>query len=203
MEVTNNNMDYVAKLQSFGIFLVVLGHGNPFTSADITPAYLNWLHSIIYSFHMPLFMFISGLLFFYTNKNREFEYGKFILKKVRRLLVPYLIISTCAFFPKSLLQGFAQRSVDVSVEGYLMSLVYPSENPIIFFLVFTQFVLHIHGCAGHSKSGWPKPGYYAARFRDTANRTELAERIRYTAFRDWWRRSVLRVLLSRLLSRSI
>ena len=41
-----------------GIFLVTLGHGN-LVSVE--------LNTFIYSFHMPLFFILSGILFKYRN----------------------------------------------------------------------------------------------------------------------------------------
>ena len=41
----------------------------------------------IYLFHMPAFMFISG----YTANPGKYSFGKFFLKKVRRILVPYVV----------------------------------------------------------------------------------------------------------------
>lgn len=71
---------YIDIAKGIAIFLVVLGHtyrGN---------IVQNWL----YSFHMPLFFFISGWL--YEGKN-NFEDGfpKFVLKRTRRLLIPYFV----------------------------------------------------------------------------------------------------------------
>lgn len=87
-------------LQCFGILLVVLGH-----SGENIPYLTKW----IYSFHMPLFIFISGYLLDYTSKNGiiKINYVNFIKKKIIRLLVPYLVISSLAYIPKYLLGKFA------------------------------------------------------------------------------------------------
>lgn len=67
-------------LQAIGIILVVLGHkGGISLFTDWFPAY---------SFHMPLFIFISGY-FYKTNSDKNII--DFILKKVRNLLIPYFI----------------------------------------------------------------------------------------------------------------
>lgn len=52
----------IAFLQVFGILLVVLGHS---TNNGGIPFLSKW----IYSFHMPLFIFISGFLFYLTTKD--------------------------------------------------------------------------------------------------------------------------------------
>ncbi|ROT03695.1 hypothetical protein ED388_12660 [Muribaculaceae bacterium Isolate-007 (NCI)] len=51
-------MGYIDCLKGFAIFLVVLGHVvQNYNLMD------SWIFRIIYSFHMPLFMFMSGYCF--------------------------------------------------------------------------------------------------------------------------------------------
>lgn len=59
---------YVDFLKGVAIALVVLGHSVQVLTEDF---YNDWLFNAIYSFHMPLFMFLSG--FFYNNNigNKE------------------------------------------------------------------------------------------------------------------------------------
>lgn len=55
-----NRIDYIDRMKGLAIFLVVLGHVYMFSfnkSESVLP-------SIIGSFHMPLFMFLSGLVSF-------------------------------------------------------------------------------------------------------------------------------------------
>ncbi|MGN0479143.1 MAG: acyltransferase family protein, partial [Hominenteromicrobium sp.] len=68
-------------LSAFGIIFVVLGH----VKCNIL-AFDNWLP--YYAFHMPLFAFISG--YFYKSEN-EHAPAKYILKKVRTLLLPFFV----------------------------------------------------------------------------------------------------------------
>lgn len=113
-------------LQTFGILLVVLGH-----SGEDIPYLSKW----IYSFHMPLFMFISGYLLSLTNNQKinQIEMKTFIIKKVKRLLIPYFVISSLAYLPKYILGKFAVRPVELNLETYLKGFLYPWDNPIIFF----------------------------------------------------------------------
>lgn len=139
---------FISVLQTIGIILVVAGHS---MSREIE------LNEWIYSFHMPLFMFMSGLLLRYTDERKQIRlrdnilYGRkgFIWKKVKRLLIPYVAISTLAFFPKALLSSFALRPVDLSVAGFLHQLVYPWDNVIIYFwflpTLFLIFMIVIYG----------------------------------------------------------
>lgn len=117
----------IAFLQVFGILLVVLGHS---TNNGGIPFLSKW----IYSFHMPLFIFISGFLFYLTTKDiYNLNLYNFINKKFKRLILPYIIISSIAYLPKVFLSKFAQRGIDLSMGSYLHSLLYPWDNVIRFF----------------------------------------------------------------------
>ncbi|MGE7115104.1 acyltransferase family protein [Lysinibacillus sp. NPDC047702] len=75
-----NRIRWIDTAKGLGIIIVILGHAYP---PD------NWL-KIIYSFHMPLFFFLSGYLFSVKKYN---SLGKFISNKSRSLLIPYFIFS--------------------------------------------------------------------------------------------------------------
>lgn len=68
-------------LSAFTILMVVAGHCgyHIMTVGELYP---------YYSFHVPLFMFISG--YFYKDSEEEAPFA-YVKKKVRRLLVPYFI----------------------------------------------------------------------------------------------------------------
>ncbi len=91
-------------LQAIGIILVVTGHRGGISFFD------DWFP--MYSFHMPMFVFISG--YFYKTYSEQ-KIKEFFLKKVKHLVFPYFlwnffygIISTIliynhfTFFPDSL-----------------------------------------------------------------------------------------------------
>ncbi|MFW8592245.1 acyltransferase family protein [Glaciecola sp. 2405UD65-10] len=99
--------DWVDYAKAIGIILVVYGHvarglfnagisipENAYTLAD----------SIVYSFHMPLFFFLSGL-FFYSSFTKKGGV-KLTFNKVDTIIYPYLIWS--------ILQG----SVEVALSNY-------------------------------------------------------------------------------------
>ena len=78
--MTKQRMDYIDTLKGIGILFVVYAHVN----------YAPLPLSLIYSFHMPLFFLISGMLF------RGGRYGKFSVFLRRRfatLILPYLVFS--------------------------------------------------------------------------------------------------------------
>lgn len=131
---SNKNL-LISFLQGFGIMLVVLGHS--FQTYPSSPFIKQW----IYGFHMPLFMFISGYLFQYTTLKKNISISNIPIlgknglawKKCKRLLIPYILISSLAFLPKSLLSQFADRPINISFESWIHMLIYPWDNVIIFF----------------------------------------------------------------------
>lgn len=142
----------ISFLQTFGIWLVVIGHsfyGYYYVCGNET----NYLFSWIYSFHMPLFMSISGYLLAYTSRQKRLspgtmtwnEIGKFIMKKAKRLLIPYVVISSIVFIPKVLLNQFAIHPVDGSLLDYIEMIVMPERNAISYFWFLP--VLFIIFCA--------------------------------------------------------
>ena len=154
-----NKDNLVSFLQAFGIVLVVLGHSHQGAPAD--PLWHTW----IYSFHMPLFMFISGFLLRYTNERKGISLATtplrgFMWKKAKRLLVPYVVISSLAFVPKVLLSRFAARPLEFSLHDYAQMLIYPWDNVIVFFwflpTLFLIFFLVICGAhlLKHIHSEW-------------------------------------------------
>ena len=131
----------LARLSGIGIVLVVLGHSEGVSVEQVTQIasqdrwYAAFLGGIrwIYTFHMPLFFFISGWLFHYTNRDRDIRYGAFVKAKFLRLIVPYLAFSTLAFPVKVILARFASRPVSLSLQDFVHQIIFPWHNTIIFF----------------------------------------------------------------------
>ena len=74
---------WLDNLKGIGIFLVMFGHTIPDSH----------LKQYIYSFHVPLFFFISGLLF----DPRKYDLRKFAWRKFDTLLFPYLFFAALSF----------------------------------------------------------------------------------------------------------
>lgn len=78
---------YVDFLKGTLIYLVILGH---FVQVYGKPPYEgNWLHNLIYTFHMPLFLAISG--FFCYKSHQKYTIWAFLKKRTFNLLIPLLI----------------------------------------------------------------------------------------------------------------
>ncbi|MDH5444138.1 MAG: acyltransferase [Gammaproteobacteria bacterium] len=131
-------LEYVGIASAIGIILVVFGHSIPphltFPNDDLFSIISYAIVDYIYVFHMPLFFFISGLLFIHTNTpNLKRKYSDLLKNKAVRLLLPYLVLGTLAFIPKIFLAEFAKNPIEPSLEYYLRTIIYPWNNSIRFF----------------------------------------------------------------------
>lgn len=115
----------MAVLSVWGILLVLLGHSG-FEEAVIREN-LGWLHSWIYSFHMPLFFMISGYLFSLTNASFiDIDLWAFTHKKILRLLVPYVTMGTIVFLIKFAFSNLSHASRDFTIGNFLYMFIAPS-----------------------------------------------------------------------------
>ena len=99
--MSNRRLSELDKLKGVAIFLVVVGH----IVARQPPEGNEWymrLKDTIYLFHMPLFMFISGLIVAYSRKpvTTLSGYFTYIKQKFLRLMPAYLLFSLIVFLGK-------------------------------------------------------------------------------------------------------
>lgn len=80
---------YIDIARGIAIILVVIGHGISEYSTGFTT-----LENIIYSFHMPLFFVISGLVFRIKDGDIFTAFAK---KRARGLMLPYLLFAALIF----------------------------------------------------------------------------------------------------------
>ena len=85
----NQRFAYIDQLKGFAIILVVAGHVIEFS---LYKKEFSFLHDMIYSFHMPLFAFLSGLVF--TSLFGWKQVSTKLVKQSYRLLIPFLSITT-------------------------------------------------------------------------------------------------------------
>lgn len=142
----------ISFLQTFTIILVVVGHCFIGEAGEEPLVYgMMW----IYSFHMPMFILLSGWLFSYKYKDNLYSirlFGKdsFVVGKVRRLLVPYFLLSSIVFLFKPYLSNYAARPIGFTFDEYLYQLLYPYDNvmgqlwflPTLFFIFLIVVVIN-------------------------------------------------------------
>jgi acyltransferase len=80
-----NRIEWVDIAKGIGIILVIVGH----TSIEFS-----WLGKFIYSFHMPLFFFLSG---YFASHGQYATIAAFIKRKSSALLIPYFIFAFISY----------------------------------------------------------------------------------------------------------
>lgn len=94
MKKNSRNL-YLDIIKGVAIFLVVLGHCIQYGSGynyKINEIYFNnIIFKFIYSFHMPLFMLVSGYLFYYSIN--KYTSKNLIKKKINNLIIPIISFS--------------------------------------------------------------------------------------------------------------
>lgn len=91
LEIAERNIDIDA-LRGMATALMVVGHAIQLNISDFDN---NVFFNMIYSFHMPLFMFISGMVAF--NPQREIN-ERLLVKKIAALVVPFLSYTVALYF---------------------------------------------------------------------------------------------------------
>lgn len=81
--------NFINLLRGLAIFLMLWGHCIQYCCGGHFDFFENGLFKAIYSFHMPLFMVISGYLFFFSASKRTL--AELVPYKVKSLLYPILM----------------------------------------------------------------------------------------------------------------
>ena len=140
----NGKNKTISFFQNFGISFVVIGHA--MENLGPLPSFMAYLHQWIYSFHMPLFMFVAGYLSLQGNFYQEnASFSHFLKKRASRLLIPYIIISAIVFILKSsLLNKWALHPTATGFPSFFDGIFYPMKNPIgSFWFLPTLFLISI------------------------------------------------------------
>lgn len=103
----NERLYVVDIMQGIAMLLVVIGHH----WFKFMPDGYRALHGYIYSFHMPLFIFISGFLISYAYKGQR--YSSYIYKRVRKFFIPYFIIGVMVVIIDGLLSKKGEMGIGV------------------------------------------------------------------------------------------
>lgn len=120
MQEKTLHYDWVDAAKGLGIIFVVLGHAIADTTLNV-PIF-GKIFQIIYSFHMPLFFFLSGFCGIKALQKRQLhEKEAYILERFKRLMIPYFFVGICYIPIKLLMADYVTKRVDISyiVLGFL------------------------------------------------------------------------------------
>jgi fucose 4-O-acetylase-like acetyltransferase len=120
----------IDRAKGLAIALVVLGH----LIADEYPPQNEWyfhLERIVYSFHMSFFMFLTGVVMFYTYPEMHgfTDYAIYVKKKFIRLIPAYVLFALVVAVGKSVAARFAYVENPVnSFTDFLQVFVRPMDS---------------------------------------------------------------------------
>lgn len=113
------------RAKGFAIALVVWGHLASVIAIQSTLWFLVSI-AVVYSFHMPLFMYLSGFVYFLKNyQNRFWESPlKYTASRFDRLMVPFILFGVIVVLGKYTLNGVAPIPDPVnSIESGILSTI--------------------------------------------------------------------------------
>lgn len=138
-------------------FLVIIGHctyykiSTPYGGCDYT-GYIepelstfykiaNIISFVIYLFHMPLYMALSGALFRYQNveKCKSISFINFIKGKSFKLIIPFLVVTVLYQIPIKYLSGYYNSSTNI-VRDISIGQIFIQGNTHLWFLPTLFFI---------------------------------------------------------------
>lgn len=87
--IQNRERLYINVVKGAAIFLMLWGHCIQYCAKDGLSYFRNPVYHFIYSFHMPLFMLISGYLFYYSFRKRNLK--DLLEHRMRGMLQPIVM----------------------------------------------------------------------------------------------------------------
>lgn len=107
LEQEKKRIEYFDIARGIAIILMIIGHVVDF----------GWKRNIIFSFHMPLFIIISGM--FYREKN----FKDFIVNIIKKLILPYIIVILITGFVKAIA---IDNNIDIVLflKNYIKQILY-------------------------------------------------------------------------------
>lgn len=135
-----NRIYWVDYAKAIGIILVVYGHvvrGLHNADINIPKEFYELTNSIVYSFHMPLFFFLSGLFFYSSFLKRGGV--KLINSKIDTIVYPYVIWSVAQGVIEVFLSSYTNGNVTYSEVFSLLWL--PRAQFWFLYALFIAFVL--------------------------------------------------------------
>lgn len=146
-----NKINWLLILQGWAMLWVVIGHAYLGKFGE-GPKLEVEMCNIAYSFHMPLFMLVSGWLFYLTRlmpvcTNRggqKWSYSAIIKDKALRLLLPGIVFTFVSFAIKVAFPDAVSRQTGFGIKEIVLAFLYPFDNPFReFWFIATLFVFFL------------------------------------------------------------
>lgn len=143
---SNVFLKYIGYMQAICIILVVAGH-SLHMYPDGHHGAMTLGYRLIYSFHMPAFLFVSGFLFDYTSRKLVGGFAKivqFVKERAQRLLIPFCFLTAVTFVPRALLSGIADDNIPLTWLAFVKSFLF-EDSLVLTYFWFIQ-VLFLLSC---------------------------------------------------------
>lgn len=118
-------LDYIDKAKGLLIILVVIGH---IWQAGV-------VHNFIYSFHMPAFFVISGILMRHA-RSYEKPYSRFLIGRLYSFGVPFLF-----FEMLGILTDILRHGVTLNIKGYIFNTISLQYNDCNMWFLVSLFLI--------------------------------------------------------------
>lgn len=145
-ESENKRIAFISFLQFIGVVSVIFGHS---MNSIAVPGIFTGMKAWVYTYHMPLFFFVSAFLFSYKGGYDQ-GYKNIISKRFSRLIIPYIIWNVSFIFPKIIFYSTLPDQVqplELSPKYIAEMLLYPRNNILghtwFLFALFEMFLIAI------------------------------------------------------------
>lgn len=95
--------------RGIAVLFVLLGHSFPDAQTGFAYKECNWVFDFCYAFHMGLFFILSGFVSSARLYEADYKIKDEMIKKVKRLMVPYAVYSILTLALKLLFQEYANN----------------------------------------------------------------------------------------------
>lgn len=95
--------------RGIAVLFVLLGHSFPDAQTGFAYKECNWVFDFCYAFHMGLFFILSGFVSSARLYEADYKIKDEIVKKIKRLMVPYVVYSILTLALKLVFQEYANN----------------------------------------------------------------------------------------------
>jgi fucose 4-O-acetylase-like acetyltransferase len=140
-------LDIIEHIKGAAILLVVAAHLVKYQTLD-APSWYELFKFKVYLFHMPLFMFASGYVYFHMRAHEKalHDFRAYAVRRADRLLLPFLAVGLAAVLGKLAFARFAYvDEAPPTLAAGLLSLVLHTENSpaLTIWYLFVLFVFSL------------------------------------------------------------
>lgn len=127
----NKKITWLLILQAWAMLWVVIGHAGPANTLEEYPPFARLLWDFAYSFHMQLFIMISGFLFYITRISKEkWTYWSMLREKLVRFGIPFVFFTLFTMVLKSVFASQVERATTISFAEFFHAILYPYDGPM-------------------------------------------------------------------------